>query len=120
MRREHDLCAADDLLDALAAADGRCRSNETDRHRPPPISVDDYTDRHHIGALWNALCDAEAFLSSVETMAEQVRTRVSAAVEERGGISRPKFLAGYVMDGSRGGRRPSTVLSRSCIVCCPC
>jgi hypothetical protein len=108
MRREHDLCAADDLMDALAAAaDGRCCDNEANRHRPPPISVNDYTDRHHLGALWIALCDAEAFLSAVGAMAEQVRSRVRAAVEERGGISRREFLAGYVMDGI--ARRTATL-----------
>jgi hypothetical protein len=104
---EHNLCASDDLMNALAAADGRCRGNETDRHRPPPMAKRDYTDRHHIGALWNALCDAETFLLSVETMAERVRSRVRAAVEERGGMSRREFLAGYFMDGI--ARRTATL-----------
>lgn len=89
------LCAAGDLMDALAADEGRCLGDRARQYQPRHRSQRGYADRHYIGALWYALCDSEAFLLSVATLAEQVRDRVKATVEERGGISQRESLASF-------------------------
>jgi hypothetical protein len=99
------LCPAVDLLNAVS--ESRCRGT---RHY---LYVDSSypTDRDSLEGFWEALCDAEDFLSTVQGLAEGVRDRVGAAVEERGGLSTRERFAGY--RGSDGIVRRMATLDRA-------
>ncbi|KAK4152148.1 hypothetical protein C8A00DRAFT_35172 [Chaetomidium leptoderma] len=92
-----ELCMSRNLLDAVA--EGRCRGNETSVVGRL-VSYDSLggqysEDRHYLGGLRDALCDADTFLSYLATSAERARDRARVAVVERGGITTREALAGY-------------------------
>jgi hypothetical protein len=102
-KEEHnDLCtpAARRALKRFADG-GRCQNEKYLDSRTRPYRSVLRGSRFHkrLVSMMDALCAAESFLHLITVPARQVKNKVAAAIEARGGLSLVERLAGYVQDG---------------------